>query len=145
MAASRAPARRRWRARLKQDRGAAAISEVVVVFPVLMLIVLVIAQFAVWAQATRTAQSAATHGLAAARADGATAADGRAQASAVLDQLGRGPLRGATVDASRGAERTEVRVEGTALPVVPFLHLPVHAEAAGPTEQFRPADEEPSP
>lgn len=123
---------------LRDDRGAAAVAEVVIVFPLVMTVVLLIAQFAVWSQATHAAQAAASQALSAARGQHGTAADGRSHADAVLDQLGRGPLEHVSIEVERGTEQTEVRLEGAALSVVPFLHLPVHAEAAGPSEEFRP-------
>lgn len=43
------------------------------------------------------------------------------------------------VQVTRGVDRAEVRITGTASSVVPFLHLPVRAHAAGPVEQFRAA------
>ncbi|MDT0307267.1 pilus assembly protein [Streptomyces sp. DSM 44917] len=132
--------RGRWRQILREDRGAAAIAETVVVFPLLMTVILLIAHVAVWAQAVHTAQAAASQGLSAARAQDATATDGRTHARTVLGQLG-GPLRNVTITADRDGERTEVRVDGSALPVLPWLHLPVHAQAAGPTEEFQPPTE----
>jgi hypothetical protein len=34
-----------------------------------------------------------------------------------------------------------VAVAGLTTSVVPFLHLPIHAQAAGPLEKFTPADQ----
>ncbi|WP_199827668.1 TadE/TadG family type IV pilus assembly protein [Streptomyces specialis] len=125
---------------LREDRGAAAIAETVVIFPVLMTVILLIAHVAVWAQAVHAAQAAASQGLSAARAQDGTADDGRREIETVLRQLG-GPLQNVTADIDRTAERTEVQVDGVALPLLPWLRLPVPAEAAGPTETFQPPAE----
>ena len=47
-----------------------------------------------------------------------------------------GPLLGSTVHVTRTATTATVSITGTAESIVPFLHLPVHAEATGDTEQF---------
>lgn len=103
----------------------------------LMLLILLIAQFAVWAHATHIAQAAAAQGLAAARVDGGTASAGASETRLVLDQLGRGPLKDPRVAVTRDQRQATVLVTGTAASVVPFLRLRVHAEAAGPAEVFR--------
>ena len=126
---------------MRSDRGAAAIAETVVVFPVLMMLILVIANVAVWGHAVHAAQAAASQGLAAARSHHGTADDGHREAQSVLDQLGNGPLRNTTITVERGTAQTEVRVDGSAMSVLPFLELPVHAQAAGPTEEFQLAPE----
>ena len=84
------------------------------------------------------AQTAASQGLAAARVQNATAAQGTTGAQHVLDQLGRGPLINTRIDTRRGADAASIRVSGEASAVIPFLHLAVHAEAAGPVERFVP-------
>ena len=74
------------------ERGTVS-AELVVVVPVLLLVLMLIAQFALWAHATHIAQAAASQALATARVHGATPADGEATARHVLAQLGSGPLR----------------------------------------------------
>ncbi|USX56430.1 pilus assembly protein TadE [Lentzea sp. HUAS12] len=106
----------------------------------MLLLLLVIVQFALWSHATHTAQAAATQGLAAARAQQGTAEAGTASARRLLDQLTRGPLTQADVSTHRGTESASVRITGTARSVVPFVQLPVRAEASGPVERFVPAD-----
>ena len=122
---------------LEGDRGSAG-AELVIAVPLLLLIVLAIIQFALWSHATHIAQAAASQGLAAARAQNGTAAAGTAGAQQVLDQLAGGPLTGSTVATDRGPASASVRISGTATPVIPFLVLPVRAEAAGPVERFVP-------
>ncbi len=136
----RLSSRRRLLERARDDRGAVT-TEIVLVLPLLFTLVLVIAQVTVWAHATHMAQATASHALSATRVEDGTVQSGRSDAQRVLDQLGHGPLRGAHISVTRDVERASVRVEGTATSVVPFLHLPVHAEAAGPVEKFHLADQ----
>ncbi|KND23677.1 TadE/TadG family type IV pilus assembly protein [Streptomyces acidiscabies] len=123
--------------RLRADRGAVT-AELVIVMPLLLTLVMLLAQATVWWHAVHIAQTAAAHALAATRADDATPADGRNEAEHVLAQLGHGPLRDVRVTVTRTADRADVRITGTATSVVPFLHLPVDTHASGPVERFRP-------
>jgi Flp pilus assembly protein TadG len=111
-------------------------ADIAITAPLLMLILLTIVQFALWSHATHMAQAAAAEGLAVARIDTGTAADGETRALSAIEQLGGGPLREAAVHASRTQDQASVQVTGVAATVVPFLRLPVHAEAAGPVERF---------
>ncbi|MFE1961523.1 TadE/TadG family type IV pilus assembly protein [Streptomyces sp. NPDC059479] len=121
----------------RDDRGEVTV-ELVNIVPVLFTVILLLAQATLWWHAVHIAQATAAHALSAARVENGTAASGHQQAQQVLGQLGRGPLRGARVNVTRGADRAEVRITGTVTSVVPFLHMPVQTQAAGPTEQFRP-------
>lgn len=129
--------RNRLRRVLRGDRGAVS-AELVVATPLLLLMLMAMVQFALWSHATHIAQAAASQGLAAARAQGGSAAAGASSAQAMLDQLARGPLSGTSISADRTATTASVRIRGTASSVIPFLRLPVHAEAAGPIERFVP-------
>ncbi|WP_229694148.1 TadE/TadG family type IV pilus assembly protein [Lentzea pudingi] len=122
---------------LRDDRGAAS-ADLVLFTPLLLLVLLTLVQFVLWSHATHIAQAAASQGLAVTRAQNGTAAAGIASAQQLLDQLARGPLTGASVNAERSTESASVRITGTARAVVPFLQLPVHAEAVGPVERFVP-------
>lgn len=122
---------------LRGDRGAVS-AELVIATPLLLFMLLAIVQFALWSHATHIAQAAASQGLAAVRAQHGTVAAGTGSARQILDQLARGPLTGTTVHTDRDADSASVRISGTATSVVPFLHLPVHAEAVGPVERFVP-------
>ena len=135
--ARRSVCARRVRRALHGERGAVS-AELVIATPLLLLMLLTIVQFALWSHATHIAQAAASQGLAAARTQNGTTAAGTSSAQQILDQLAAGPLRGATVSTDRGAVSASVRINGIATPVVPFLSLPVHAEAVGPVERFVP-------
>lgn len=127
----------RLRPVLRGERGAVSV-ELVIATPLLLLTLLAIVQFALWSHATHIAQAAASQGLAASRTQDGTAAAGTASAQQVLDQLGRGPLTDTSINSSRSTESAAIQISGTASSVIPFLSLPVHAEATGPVERFVP-------
>lgn len=124
-------------AAMRADRGEVTV-ELVVATPLLLLMLLGIVQFALWSHATHLAQAAAAQALSAARTDTGTAAAGHEAGQDVLKTLGDGPLHEGDLTVSRGPEAVTVRVHGVVSPVVPGVHLPVHAEATGPIERFVP-------
>lgn len=106
--------------------------------PLVLTVVLLLAQAALYLHADHIAQATASHALAATRVQDGTAGAGQNEADYVLDRLGRGPLRDVHVTVNRGEEHAEVQISGTASSVLPFLHLPVRARSAGPLEEFKP-------
>lgn len=125
----------RLRRILRGDRGAVS-TELVIATPLLMLLLLVIVQVALWSHATHIAQAAASQGLATARVQDGTAAAGVTSAQHLLDQLADGPLTNPTVNADRTPTTASVHIRGTATSLLPFLTLPVTADAAGPVERW---------
>lgn len=113
-------------------------AELAIATPVLLLALLAIVQFALWSHATHVAQAAAAQGLSAARVQSGNAEAGESQARQLLRELGDGPLKKVVVDANRTADRATVGVDGVTISVIPFLQLPVHAEATGSVERFVP-------
>ena len=124
---------------LVRDERGSVTAEQVLVMPVLLSVVLLLAQAAVWAHAIQVAQATASDALAVTRVQNGTVAAGQTEANHMLDQLGRGPLNGVHVTVTREADHATVSITGTASSVVPFLKLPIHVNAAGPTEEFRSA------
>jgi len=121
---------------LSDDERGAATAELVIATPVLLLLILLIAQFALYMHATHIAQSAASQALSATRVHGGSAAAGNAEARRILSQLGNGSLQASAVEAHRGATQASVTVTGNATSILPFISLGVHAEAAGPVDEF---------
>ena len=128
------------RRRLADDRGAGS-AEIVVATPLLMVLILLVIQFGIWAHATHVAQATAEEALAAARVQGGTAAAGQQRASQVLAQIGSAVLTSPHVSVTRTATTTTVRITATAERVVPLpgLALPVTVTVTGPVERFVPA------
>ncbi|MER6047273.1 TadE/TadG family type IV pilus assembly protein [Streptomyces sp. NPDC001793] len=126
---------RRWR----DDRGAAS-TQLVLVVPVLLLLAMLIVQFALVWHARHIAQYAAQRALAAARTQHGSTADGQAQAARSLAALGNRTLTTPSVTVERTTAQTTVRVRGTVMAVVPGLHLHASGTASGPTERLTAPD-----
>lgn len=128
---------RKFRRLWTDERGGTSV-ELVLAVPLLLLLLLVIAQFALWLHATHVAQAAAAEALAVARVEGGTAAEGQAEAERILRQIGSGPLQGPHTTVSRGPDEVSVHVEGTVTAVVPLLTLTAVGDVSGPVERFVP-------
>ena len=127
--------RPRWRAGVRDERGAVA-AELVIATPLLLLLIMGVIQFALWQHATHVAEAAAQQGLSVGRLQGETAAAGRAESQAVLAQVGTGVLAAPTVSATKTTATTTVIVTGRAVSVVGLFALPVRAVASGPSEEL---------
>jgi Flp pilus assembly protein TadG len=125
--------------RFAGDRGAGT-TEVVLVTPVLLFLVMLVIQFGLWYHAQHVAQAAADEGARAAKVENATARDGISRASAFLDQSSTGLINDRNVDATRTLEVATVTVTGHVAAVVPGLDLSVTAKAVDPVERFRADD-----
>jgi Flp pilus assembly protein TadG len=136
-ATARPPRPTRIPRKRERERGNSAV-ELVLGFPVLLLIVFTIVQFALVWHAEQVAQAAASQALAAARIQGGTQASGQAEADRILTQLASGALPQRSITVQRGPAQTTVTVSGTAASILPFWTLHIHAEAAGPVERTVP-------
>lgn len=121
------------------ERGVSTV-QVVLVMPLLMLLIGLSVQLAVWYTAIDTAKAAAAEGAQAAAYQGATTADGQARATAFLEQNSPRILSGRTVQASKvtvnGVDgiRVEVRAKATGLL---GIAMPIRAVAFNTKERFR--------
>jgi Flp pilus assembly protein TadG len=109
-------------------------TELVIAVPALLLMVLVILQFTVYAHARHIAQAIAAQALATARVDGGTPTAAQTAGQQMAAQLGP-TLAHTSVDVQRGADRARVTVSGTAPAVLPGLALPVTVRDEGPIER----------
>ena len=125
------------RRRLGEDRGSVS-TELVLLAPLLLLLILLGVQLAVWGLAQLAVQHAANHALQTTRVQGGTAAAGQADARAVLDQVAAGLVTSPQVTVTRTGDTATVTIAGTAPAVVPFLRLRVSTRAVAATERFRP-------
>lgn len=126
------------RSRDSREHGAAA-TELAVLMPVLIMLVLIPVQVGLWWHAKQAAETAADEALDAAQVENATAADGRAGAQAILGQAGN--LENVVIDVDRDGDIVSVTVSGE----LGFSIFPgpwsVTAHAEGPVERFIPVDE----
>ena len=113
--------------------------EAVLVIPVMMLLLLAVVQFALWAHAAQVVQLAASEGDRAARTEGGGVAAGQARAESVLTGSGSTVTSASTAVALLPSEQSQVRVTvtGRAEAVLPWLNLSVSATQVGPMQQFR--------
>ena len=119
--------------RTRDERGALSI-EFLLVISALMLVFLLMLQYAAKAHAHRVAEAAAEEALTAASAYDGTATAGEQAGNHTLNDLGS--LSNTTVSVTRSGTTASVTVTGDVEQLVPFLpvHLTVHLE--GPIEQF---------
>ena len=109
-------------------------TELVLLMPVVLLLVMLIVQFGLWLHAQHVASAAAQEGLLAAQVESGTSAAGHDRAEAFLTQAGG--LREVRIDAARDADHARVEVAGATPMVVPGMSLRVTAVVEGPVERF---------
>lgn len=120
-----------------RDEGGLVAVEFMLVISMLVVMFLLMLQYAVRAHAERVATAAAEEGLAAASAYNGSASDGTRVARGYLDDLGPS-LHQSTVQADRSATTASVTVSGKVDQLVPFLPVTVRVEVEGPVERFVP-------
>ncbi len=112
--------------------------ELVITMPALLLIVLAILQFGLWAHAQHVAQAAARDGAETARAYGGTDQAARDRAAASLHRLGPTILRDPKVEIDRAPDEVTVTVSGNATSILGLFSFPVHERVRGTVERFVP-------
>lgn len=120
-----------------RDAGLAAL-ELVVLFPVLLLLIFGVMQGALYYHARGVASAAASEGVMVARTETGTTGAARTAASTLIAQAGGDRiLDSTTVTATRSATQAEVTVTGTAPNLLLGLPpLPIRQSAAAPVERF---------
>lgn len=116
------------------DEGAVA-TQLVLVVPALLMMALLVVQFALAWHAGHIAQYTAERALAAARVEDGGPAAGQAQARRSLAQLGSRVLADPSVSVQRSSTQATVRVNGTVMEVVPGLRLRASGTASGAVER----------
>jgi hypothetical protein len=107
------------------------------VVPVLMVILLVVVQLALWAHAAQVVALAASEGDRAARSQGGGAAAGAARARAVIGGSGAGVVASSVASDVLPGDLARVTVIGHAVSIVPGFSLPVSSIDIGPIQEFR--------
>jgi Flp pilus assembly protein TadG len=120
---------------VRSEKGSAT-TELVLATPLLLVLMLLAVQFAVWMHATHIAQASAAQALSVARGTAGSAEAGQGQAETVLGQVAQGMLLDPAVEVTQTNQQVLVRIRGTASSVIPWMHLPVDVTAAGPTERW---------
>ncbi|WNF01486.1 pilus assembly protein [Streptomyces luomodiensis] len=117
------------------DRGAAT-TQLVIVVPTLLVLAILVVQFALAWHARHIAQYTAERALAAARVQHGSAAAGQTQALRSLSQLGTHVLTSPSVTVRRTSTQATVRVQGKVMPVLPGLRLTASGTASGAVERI---------
>lgn len=123
---------------MKRAHSEAGQTELVIVFPVALLVILLLVQGALWFLARSVADDAARDGARAVAVVGGSPSGGVAVTTHDLGQLAGPMLTDTSVSATRSATDARVTVTGHAESIFPGWSLFVTASASEPTEQFRP-------
>ena len=122
--------------RCRGDEGSAS-TELVIVMPLLLLLVLASVHVGLWFHARHLVNAAAQEGARAARATGANDDDGYQRADQMLRDLGSGSVTDPIVTVTRNADTVTVTVSGQSPAVIPGLTVPVSATSTSPIEEFK--------
>lgn len=116
-------------------------TEVAIVMPVMLIVVMMVFQVALFWHAKQAADTAAEEAVDAAQVASATEADGYAGADTILSQAGN--LRDVQVTVTRDPASGVVTatVTGRAPSIIPFGSWTVAAQAQGSIERYVPAEE----
>jgi hypothetical protein len=139
---ARKPTTRRVRGRpdprRHRERGTVT-AQTAVLTPALLGLILMIVQVAVWQHATHCARAAAEQALAATRVQHGSPRAGHAAAEALLHTVGQ-VVTDPAITIDRRPSSVTVTIDGYAEPVIPGLHLPVHARSVGVPEPPEPGE-----
>lgn len=113
-----------------------AMTQTVIVAPVLFLLIMTIIEFALVAHAQNVAEAAAQEGVAAARQFDADQSAGVTNATDALSSLGPDMLTERNVRVTRSPTTVTVTVSGEALSLVPGLHPHISETSSGPIERY---------
>jgi hypothetical protein len=125
--------------RARTERGSTSV-EAVLIVPVLMVVLVMIVQCVLWIEAEESVELAAAGGVRAAGAYGAHPGDGVVRAEEVLHGRGSGVEHLRVTSRLLPGGVIELVVTGSAIAIVPGMHLPVSSTAAGPPQTFRPSE-----
>lgn len=120
----------------RDDRGSASL-ELVVVFPILMLVFFAAIQAALFFYGRTVALAAAQEGARAAATETGSAGAGQAAAADFADRTAGTFLQGRTINSRRGAQTATVAVTGRSLSVLPgFSGFTISQAANLPVERI---------
>ncbi|WP_433432237.1 TadE/TadG family type IV pilus assembly protein [Nonomuraea sp. CA-141351] len=118
-----------------RERGSATL-EAAVIYPVVLLLVLLAVNVALWFDARNLALSAAQEGLRVGRAYGSSLEAGKAAAARFAREAGGSFLLSPAVDVKRGGDTVTVTVHGQAISLIPLLTISIDQVAQAPVEKW---------
>jgi Flp pilus assembly protein TadG len=110
--------------------------EAAIVLPIVFLLTMTIAQWAIVWHARNVAEAAAQEGLRTAQAYQSTASAGRADTVTYLATVAGRSLPDPKVTVTRGPATATVQVDATVASVIPFGHFQISESASGPVETY---------
>lgn len=122
---------------MRAQDGSAA-TELTLLFPVVLLLVMLAIQFGLWFHARQVTQAAAEAALTATQAHGGTVAAGRTRAHELLTSAGG--VRKPEVEVERSTDDATVSVRATVPAVVPGWDIGIDAHVVGEVERFVPRE-----
>lgn len=122
--------------RCRNDRGSSTV-EFVIGAALMVMLLLVIVQFALYFHMRSVAQTAARHGLDSVRVIDGSEQAGITAANEFLDQ-GGSSLQDRDVTAARTVVTSSMSVSGTVVSLIPGLNLRVEVTVDAPTERVTP-------
>jgi Flp pilus assembly protein TadG len=125
------------RHRVQGDDGAAT-TALVLILPTVLLMVMLVVQFALAFHARQVLTQAAQDAAFAGSAHNATADTASTVADRVIGAAGNGLVHDVTVTVTDTAASVHVTIDATVVSVVPGFALHVDGDAESPTETFRP-------
>jgi hypothetical protein len=136
-----APRRQRAATPLRRRRGRAAeraiaTMEMAILTPVMLLLVTVSTQAALWQEADHVALAAAESGVAAGAQVGGSPADATGEARSAASQMGSGVLISPGVTVTESGGLLTVTVTGQSEQLVPGIPVAVSASASAPIERL---------
>ena len=127
---------RRWRTvRATSDRGY-NILEAAIILPVIIILTLLVVQFALLWHGRHIAAAAAADAARSAAGYQSTAGRGQADAADFLAAVAPHLLTGAVVTVTRGPRQVTTTIHAHVLSVIPFGSFSVDEHASAPLEQF---------
>jgi hypothetical protein len=119
--------------------GGYSVVEAVITLPVLILLTLLVVQWALVWHGRHVAEAAAQDGLRAGRGYQASASSGRSEAECYLRAVAPRLLTSPQVDVSRSATTVTVHVRARVLSLIPAVDgIGVEETASGPVERYVP-------
>ena len=117
------------------DRGSSLLGAVLVI-PVMIILTMLVLQFAMLWHGKHVATAAAQTGVQGAAGYRASAADGQARAAGYLTDVAPNLLQDPTVTVDRGNTTVTAVIHARVPSVVPFTHFDVDETVTGPVERF---------
>lgn len=118
-----------------RDEGSTAV-ELAIVTPIVFMLVLLVAQFALFIHARQVVTAAAQQGMRSERLSTVGGGQGQSTSLAFAGRLGGKAVTGVSAHVDRSRDTVTVTVTGQGQSILPWMHLSVTGTSSGPVEQW---------